>query len=91
MSESKNVDGLVNMSNWDSNNNDQEKIGAFKHYVPCRLCQEMFHRIRLTQYFCGTCKRGICEGEHGMWYGKGARGVPQCVYCWAKENGYGKP
>ena len=76
----------VDMSDWQDKKTDDKKIGNYEHFVPYRLCQKMFHRIRLTQNYCYSCKRGICEGEHGMWFGKGNKLVPVCVNCWAKEN-----
>lgn len=70
---------------FDPTRTDDVEIGDFVAHVPCRICQEMFREIRLTQHYCGTCKRGFCH-DHGMWYGAGNRQTPQCVVCWGKSN-----
>jgi len=46
--------------------------------VPCRICDSMFGRLRLTKRYCGKCFNGFCEGEHGTFsQGRGA----YCVQC----------
>ncbi len=60
---------------------DKEKVADF--WVPCRICQEVFLRIRLTKRYCATCKRAFCEGEHGNFAG---RGVAVCVQCHRPAN-----
>lgn len=71
---------------WDDSNTDEQKIlTRQKEYVPCRICREIFQRVRMTLRYCNTCKRGFCEGEHGNFVG-GGRGV--CVRCYKKsQNG----
>ena len=46
--------------------------------MPCRICQEVFLRIRLTARYCNTCERAFCEGEHDNFVG---RGPAVCVRC----------
>jgi hypothetical protein len=33
--------------------------------VPCRLCQAVARRLRLTPRYCTCCERAFCEAEHG--------------------------
>ena len=65
------------ISSFDPDDTDEAKISR-QLWVPCRLCRQMFLRIRLTGRYCGTCKRGFCEGEHGSFVG---RGIGVCVRC----------
>lgn len=69
----------VDLSPFDESEKDDVKIGDNKTYVPCRVCQQGFSRIRLTQLYCFFCKEAFCEGEHGAWFGKGNHA--QCVKC----------
>lgn len=39
--------------------------------VPCRICEEVFGRMRLTWRYCAVCHEGFCEGEHGTFAHKG--------------------
>jgi hypothetical protein len=66
MSEQHATVTAVDLSDFDAGERDDVKIGRGV-YVPCRICQEMFSRIRLTQMYCDTCKMGVCSGEHGQW------------------------
>ena len=61
---------------FDASRKDDAKIND-GFAVPCRLCQDAFHRVRLTQTYCFHCKKGICD-EHGRWTG---RNNPMCVVC----------
>jgi hypothetical protein len=66
----------------DPNGKDDVLIGAGK-WVPCRICWDIFMRLRLTARYCNTCKRGFCEGEHGNFTGGGG-GV--CVRCFSRKG-----
>jgi hypothetical protein len=61
---------------------DKEKIGAGA-WIPCRVCWDVFMRLRLTARFCDNCERAFCEGEHGNFTG-GSRGV--CVRCFSRSG-----
>jgi hypothetical protein len=62
---------------YDRDRTDQAKI--IDHAaVPCRICEAVFQRLRLTMRSCDSCGMGFCEGEHGNSAG-GAHGV--CVRC----------
>lgn len=54
----------VDLSKYDKSHEDKEKIGE-GFAVPCRICEEVFSRIRLTWRYCEDCGRAFCEGEHG--------------------------
>ena len=60
----------------DQDKNDREKIEQ-GIWVPCRLCQEAFRRIRLTLRYCAGCGQAFCEGEHGNF----AQQRGMCVRC----------
>lgn len=47
--------------------------------VPCRICEEVFGRIRLTWRFCIKCHQGFCQGEHGTF----GSGPGFCLKHWA--------
>jgi hypothetical protein len=64
---------------YDESHTDEAKIKQ-GIWIPCRICYQIFNRIRLTARYCGTCSRGFCEGEHGSFAGRGP-GV--CVRCLA--------
>lgn len=72
----------VDLSPFDKDNNDKAKIGEGL-WVPCRICENMFKRIRLTLRYCNNCGVGFCEGEHGTFEGK--RGG-YCVQCRKKVS-----
>jgi hypothetical protein len=57
---------------------DTEKING-GHWVPCRICREIYARIRLTVRYCGNCGRAFCEGEHGR-FAMGQKAF--CVRCY---------
>ncbi len=79
------------MANWltsdigpfDLQRTDKVKIDADELWAPCRICREMFNRLRLTARYCGSCERAFCEGEHGSFVG---RGVGVCVRCYNKST-----
>lgn len=51
-------------------------------WVPCRLCEAMFRRLRQTARYCANCENGFCEGEHGSFaYGHG-----RCIVCGAHKS-----
>jgi hypothetical protein len=70
------------IGDFDLADTDEAKIGR-EVWVPCRLCRQIFLRLRLTARYCGTCKRGFCEGEHGSFTG---RGPAVCVRCYRREQ-----
>ena len=69
---------------FDLNKTDEDKILNKKVLVPCRICWDIFARVRLTLRFCGSCKRAFCEGEHGNFTG---RGPAVCVRCFSRSGG----
>lgn len=51
-------------------------------WVPCRICEAAFRRLRQTARYCASCENGFCEGEHGNFaYGHG-----KCVVCGAHKD-----
>ena len=84
------IDWRLQMADWkttdtsgfDSSDNDESKTQR-QIWVPCRICREIFERVRLTALWCGTCGRSFCEGEHGSFKGRG-RGV--CVRCYTRAQ-----
>jgi hypothetical protein len=68
----------VELSDYDPNRNDQLKIDAGV-WVPCRICQNAFRRIRLTWRYCATCHRAFCDGEHGNFAPRSH--VGRCTSC----------
>jgi hypothetical protein len=70
----------IDLRNWNESDNDKSKIEGPGDglWVPCRICQEVFLRIRLTGRYCNTCGRAFCEGEHGSF---ASRGPGVCVQC----------
>lgn len=70
------------LSDYDTKNTDKQKIEQEK-WVPCRICREIFLRVRLTARYCGTCHRAFCESEHGSFIG---RGIGVCVRCYKKAQ-----
>jgi hypothetical protein len=68
---------IVDLSAYDDDNNDELKI-AEGIGVPCRICDSVFRRIRVTWRYCAACHHGFCEGEHGS-FARGGRGT--CVQC----------
>ncbi len=67
---------------FDPNDTDKTKIGN-GIWVPCRICRDIFARIRLTVRYCATCERAFCEGEHGSFVGGG---VGVCVRCLKRRS-----
>ncbi len=68
---------IVNFDPCESEYEDKEKIGDGL-WVPCRICEQIFMRVRLTARYCGKCGFAFCEGEHG---GFVQRGPALCVQC----------
>ncbi len=68
---------------YDPDRTDEHKILTDKALVPCRMCWDIFARVRLTLRFCGSCKRAFCEGEHGNFTG---RGPAVCVRCFSRSS-----
>ncbi len=68
----------IDTDTFDCNRDDQKRILDDGAWVPCRICEEIFLRVRLTRRYCNTCKRAFCEGEHGSFAG---RGPAVCVQC----------
>lgn len=65
----------ADMRPWNDGGSDQEKIEN-DTWVPCRICERIFHRVTLTDRYCGDCGNGFCEGNHGTFAlgrGKGVR------------------
>jgi len=73
----------VDLGPFDPNNTDRDKIMSAGAWVPCRICEEVFLRVRLTARYCNTCSRAFCEGEHGSFAG---RGPAVCVQCHRPAN-----
>jgi hypothetical protein len=61
---------------------DKERIDNAGEWCPCRICEMMFRRIRLSLRYCQGCEQAFCEGEHGSFaYGHG-----KCVICGAHRD-----
>jgi hypothetical protein len=68
------------LTDYDEKRTDKDKIE--KHiWVPCRMCIELFMRVRLTGRYCNNCERAFCEGEHGTF-----RKVGVCARCYDKKD-----
>jgi hypothetical protein len=46
--------------------------------VPCRICETIARRIRLTRRYCTCCERAFCGAEHG---GLALGGRGSCIEC----------
>ena len=68
----------VYVGEFDATKSDKDQI-LKKVWVPCRICRQIFNRIRLTARFCASCDHAFCEGEHGSFVG---RGPATCVRCY---------
>jgi hypothetical protein len=62
---------------------DKAKIMEHGRAVPCRVCETIFGRLRLTVRYCNMCHRGFCEGEHGAFV---LRGGAVCVRCYSSSS-----
>ena len=61
--------------------NDKAMILAGE-WVPCRICEAAFGRLRQTARYCFTCENAYCEGEHGNFaYTQG-----RCVVCGSHKS-----
>jgi hypothetical protein len=67
----------IDFGEFDSDNTDRSKI-EHGTAVPCRICESVFRRVRLTWRYCAECNMAFCEGEHGT-FARGGRGT--CVQC----------
>lgn len=70
------VDSLLGP--FDENEPDSKKKVS---WVPCRICREIFNRIRLTELYCKDCERCFCS-EHGTF----KSGHGKCVRCYTKAT-----
>ena len=73
----------ADFNQYDPRRTDEHKVLRDEVLVPCRMCWDIFGRVRLTLRFCGSCKRAFCEGEHGNFSG-GGRAV--CVRCFIRSG-----
>jgi hypothetical protein len=48
----------VDLRSFDREHNDENKI-ADDCWVPCRICEGLFFRVRLTMRYCEICKRAL--------------------------------
>jgi len=67
----------IDLSAFDANETDEQKI-MNDIGIPCRICEHVFRRIRITWRYCAECHQGFCEGEHGT-FARGGRGT--CIQC----------
>lgn len=79
MTETSGAPKQIDLSGWDENNNDEQKIMDSGTWVPCRICEGAFRRIRITARYCHICKRGFCDGEHGNFAAQNRKG--RCTSC----------
>jgi hypothetical protein len=70
-------DWQVDLSDYNDADTDEAKI-ARSVGVPCRICESVFRRVRITWRYCAWCHKGFCEGEHGT-FAIGGRG--SCIQC----------
>jgi len=73
----------TDLSVYDSKKSDEEKIQKDGSWVPCRICEEIFHRVTLTDRFCKACGHAFCEGQHGRL----ANNIGKCVKCDSRAGG----
>lgn len=55
----------IHLGAYTDTRNDRQLIDEDGVWVPCRICEDVFRRLRLTARYCATCNQGFCEGEHG--------------------------
>ena len=67
----------VDLSQFNPERSDRQKIEEGL-WIPCRLCEKAFRRIRLTRRYCASCDHASCEGEH---YNFAPDGHGRCVQC----------
>jgi hypothetical protein len=75
----------IDATTFDTKNSDKKKILEGGHWVPCRICEGAFRRIRFTARYCDTCERAFCEGEHGNFAAQSRKG--RCTSCGDKALG----
>jgi hypothetical protein len=68
----------TDLTEFDKQTDDAEKIGTLGKGVPCRICEKVFGRLRVTWRYCAQCRHAFCEGEHGTFAGVN-RG--RCIQC----------
>lgn len=66
----------IDLSQFSKDDDDRQKIQRGL-WVPCRICNNAFRRVRLTMRYCGDCGAAFCEGEHGNF----SHGRGRCVQC----------
>ena len=71
------ISRAADLTSYDPQNTDEAKIGNGAA-VPCRICEGVFRRVRLTWRYCAWCHKAFCEGEHGS-FAIGGRG--SCIQC----------
>ena len=71
----------TDLTGWNAEKDDKKKIADGRLFVPCRICEAVLQRIRLTRIYCQHCKMAFCTGEHGLW-----RDVFVCVICVVKTE-----
>jgi hypothetical protein len=75
----------VDISWFDESKTDDCKIDerrnreGISYGVPCRICEMIFCRIRVTWRYCNKCKMAFCEGEHGSF--DTSNNLWLCVQC----------
>ena len=75
-----NLNEQIHMSPFNQDYTEAKKIEDGK-WVPFRICENAFRRLRLTLRYCAFCGVGACEGEHMNFSG---RGPGRCVQCGPK-------
>jgi hypothetical protein len=70
---------MTDLSDFDGDDKRKIDNGA---WVPCRICETIFHRLTFTDRYCSDCKRGFCEGNHGTF----APGRGKCVQCDGRKS-----
>ena len=72
----------IDITPFNPQDTDRNKINN-GNWVPCRICKEIYLRLRLTSRYCASCGRAFCEGEHGRF----AQGQPAfCVRCFQGDQ-----
>lgn len=73
---------IVDWSQYNEKANDEKKITVQDKWVPCRICEDVYRRVRLTARYCNKCKKAFCEGEHGTF---SSRVAGECLICHYKK------
>jgi hypothetical protein len=72
------ISGNVDFSEFNPAITDAHKIKELHTGVPCRICFQVFARVRITWRYCAKCEEAFCEGEHGNWPN---RNTAFCLRC----------